>query len=89
MSISNSNTIKHISGAGTTQVISTAGNLHTINISVPFTTVDVYDATSGTTLPIFSATTNLGSFLIDGRFNNGLRVITVGATGKLSITHNT
>ncbi|NCC99855.1 MAG: hypothetical protein EOL95_09195 [Bacteroidia bacterium] len=88
MSVINSYEIKHISGAGTTQVISTSGNLHTINISVAFTTVNIYDATSGTTLPIFSNGTGVGCFIIDGRFKNGLRIITVGDSGKLSVTYN-
>ncbi len=83
-----SNNISHISGADTTQVVTGSCNLHTINISTAFDTLDVYDATSGTTSPIFSATTAVGSFVIDGRLVNGLRVITTGATGKATITYN-
>lgn len=86
--VSNSNTIYHVSGAVTANIATTGGSVHTINISVPFTTLDIYDATAGTTLPIFSATTNLGSFIIDGRFVNGLRVVSVGASGKATITYN-
>lgn len=82
--------IAHISGAATTQVVTGSCNLHTINISVPFaTSITVYDNV-GTdfTNPIFSALTGTGCFIIDGRLANGLKVVTVGATGEVTITHS-
>lgn len=86
--ISNTNTIAHIVGAATTQVKTGSANLHTINVSVAFDTLDVYDATTGTTNPKFSLTTGTGCFIIDGRFTNGIRVITTGANGKATISYN-
>lgn len=82
--------IAHISGAASTQVVTGSCNLHTINISVPFTTsITVYD-NIGTdiTNPIFSALTGTGCFIIDGRLANGLKIVTVGATGEVTVTYN-
>ena len=36
----------------------------------------------------FSATTGTGTFIIDGRFKNGLSVVTAGATGALTLSYN-
>lgn len=82
--------IAKISGAASTQVVTGSCNLHTINISVPFTTsITVYD-NIGTdiTNPIFSALTGTGCFIIDARLANGLKIVTVGATGEVTITYN-
>lgn len=86
--VSNSNSVAYITGAETTQVLIGAGNLHTISITTAFDTVAVYDAISGTTLIKFGATTNTGTWIIDGRFANGIRIITTGAAGQLTVTYN-
>lgn len=86
----NSFNIAKISGAAITQVVTGSCNLHTINISVPFaTSINVYDNVGeDVTNPIFTATTGTGCFIIDGRIANGLKVVTVGATGEVTITYN-
>lgn len=86
--IQNSNTLTYITGAKTTQVATSSSNVHTISITAAFDTVAIYDTTSGTTDIKFSATTQTGTWILDGRFANGIRVITTGATGALTISHN-
>lgn len=84
----------YISTSTTTQVVSQSAKLNRLVISsmAAGSTIDIYDATSGTTNPVFSlvAADWKGSPIeFKNTMQNGIRVITAGATPpKLLVVYN-
>ena len=76
----------HITTNETNQLVTGKGKVARVTVSNVGTaaTLDVYDATSGTTLPIYRWVTAEGkvSTQLNCPFQNGLRVITGGTFGE-------
>jgi len=77
----------HITGAATTVVKSSAGQVHSVNVNTAGTTVTVYDGASSnaaTVVAVIGAVT--GSFVLDADFASGIVVVTTG-TPDVTITY--
>ena len=81
-----------ITTATTTQIVSKPGVLGRVVITNVGTTatLDIYDATSGTTLPIWRWVSADGkqSIQLGYKFNLGLRVVSGGTFGEALLIYN-